>query len=140
MTTIAHASLNAILNAIAAGLLLAGRFRIKEKQDIHGHRRVMVLALGASGVFLVSYLVYHAQVGSVPYPWHDWTRPLYFGILVPHIILAAAMLPFIFMALFRALRQEFDHHRKLVRWVWPVWVFVSFSGVAVYLLLYRPWG
>jgi len=81
-------------------------------------------------------LVYHFKVGSVPYPYHDWTRTAYFAILIPHVILAAVMVPFIIVAVRYALKGRYDRHRKLVRWVWPVWMFVSISGVAVYLMLY----
>lgn len=134
-----HATLNALLNLTAALLLFAGWWMVKRKGDWRAHRTVMLMALGASTVFLVSYLIYHYQVGSVPYPFQDWTRPLYFTILLPHIVLAAVMVPFIIVAVWKALRGNFEGHRKIVRWVWPVWMFVSLSGVAVYLLLYRPW-
>ncbi|MFH0883539.1 MAG: DUF420 domain-containing protein, partial [bacterium] len=92
-----HATLNAFLNALAAGLLLAGRIRIA-RDDMRGHKRFMLMAVTVSGLFLVSYLIYHAQVGSVPYLHHDWTRILYFSILIPHVILAALMVPFIIAA------------------------------------------
>jgi uncharacterized membrane protein YozB (DUF420 family) len=97
----------------------------------------MIAALVASAVFLTTYLIYHYQVGSVPYPYYDWTRPLYFAILIPHVILAAVMVPFIITAVWFALRGQFERHRRIVRWLWPVWMFVSLSGLAVYLLLYR---
>jgi uncharacterized membrane protein YozB (DUF420 family) len=131
-----HATLNAFLNAIASGLLLAGWVRIK-RGDMTGHKRLMLAALTVSALFLVSYLIYHAQVGSVPYPYYDWTRPVYFGVLIPHVILAAVMVPFILWGVTMALRERFDTHRKIMRWTWPVWMFVSMSGVTVYLLLYR---
>lgn len=131
-----HATLNAFLNAISSGLLLAGWWRIKNG-DMAQHKRLMITALTVSALFLISYLIYHAQVGSVPYPFHDWTRPVYFAILIPHVILAAAMVPFILVGFRWALRNDFDRHKKLMRWVWPVWMFVSLSGVTVYLMLYR---
>ncbi|MFH0881741.1 MAG: DUF420 domain-containing protein, partial [bacterium] len=84
----------------------------------------------------VSYLIYHAQVGSVPYLHHDWTRILYFSILIPHVILAALMVPFIIAAVCFALKNDFVRHTKLTVWVWPVWMFVSVSGVVVYVMLY----
>ncbi|MDH3939232.1 MAG: DUF420 domain-containing protein, partial [candidate division Zixibacteria bacterium] len=87
--------------------------------------------------FLTCYLIYHAEVGSVPYPHHDWTRPLYFAILVPHVILAALMVPFILITVWLAWREKFIRHRRLARLVWPVWLFVSISGVVIYLMLYR---
>ena len=96
----------------------------------------MLAALATSALFLASYLVYHARVGSVPYPRHDWTRPVYFGILIPHVILAGVMVPFILLAVLHAWRRRFDRHVRITRWVWPVWLFVSVSGVAIYLMLY----
>lgn len=131
-----HATLNAFLNAISAGLLFAGWWQIKN-DNMDKHKRNMIAALSVSALFLVSYLIYHAQVGSVPYPFHDWTRTVYFVILIPHVILAAVMVPFVLIGFRWALKNEFTKHRKLMRWVWPVWMFVSLSGVAVYLMLYR---
>ncbi len=136
----AHATLNAVLNGSAAVFLLLGWLRIRrDRVNWQAHRNLMVVALALSTAFLISYLVYHAQVGSVPYPFHDWTRPLYFTILIPHVILAGLMTPFIIVLVIAALRQKFTLHRKLARWVWPVWMFVSITGVLVYLMLYRPW-
>jgi uncharacterized membrane protein YozB (DUF420 family) len=96
----------------------------------------MLSALVSSALFLASYLIYHAQVGSVPYPHHDWSRPIYFTILIPHVILAAVMTPFIIAAVVFALRGQFERHKRIVRWLWPVWIFVSISGVVVYVMLY----
>jgi uncharacterized membrane protein YozB (DUF420 family) len=131
-----QATLNASLNLISAFLLLGGYVKIK-RGDREGHRKFMIAALVASGLFLLSYLIYHYQVGSVPYPYHDWTRTLYFVILIPHIILAALMVPFILLAVYFALKEKFDRHTKITRWLWPVWMFVSSSGVVVYLMLYH---
>ena len=98
----------------------------------------MLAALSFSALFLICYLYYHSQVGSVPYERQDWTRPVYFAILVPHIILAALMAPFIIGTVWLALgRGDFHAHARLARWVWPAWIFVSISGVAVYAMLYR---
>jgi uncharacterized membrane protein YozB (DUF420 family) len=135
-----HATVNALLNLGAAFLLVAGWWMIRRVGDWRKHRNVMLAALAVSALFLVSYLIYHAQVGSVPYPYQDWTRTLYFAVLIPHVILAALMVPFIVVAVVQALRHRFEAHRKIVRWVWPTWLFVSLSGVAVYLMLYRPLG
>jgi uncharacterized membrane protein YozB (DUF420 family) len=129
-------TLNACLNGLSALCLCLGYARIR-RRDRSGHRRFMLAALAASALFLASYLAYHSLVGSVPYPRHDWTRPLYFSILVPHIVLAALMVPFVFAVVWRAWRGEFDRHGRLARRVWPVWILVSASGVAVYLMLYR---
>lgn len=136
MTISSLPTLNACLNLIAFGLLLLGYFYIRRGQR-EAHRRTMIAALITSGLFLISYLTYHYYVGSVPYPYFDWTRPIYFAILIPHVILAALMGPFIIFGVRLALTDRFDKHRKLMRWVWPVWVYVSITGVAVYLMLYR---
>lgn len=129
-------AVNAVLNAISTVFLITGYVYVKRgRQDIH--KRFMLAALTSSALFLASYLVYHYQVGSVPYPYHDWTRVLYFIILVPHIILAGIMTPFILIAVWFALKGRTERHRKLVRWVWPVWMYVSVSGVMIYLMLYH---
>jgi putative membrane protein len=131
-----HPTLNAILNAVAACLLLVGFIMIKRGRH-NTHKTFMLAALVASAAFLISYLIYHQQAGSVPYPYHDWTRPIYFAILIPHVILAAVMVPFIILAVVHAYRGRFDRHRRITRWLWWVWMFVSVSGVAIYLMLYR---
>ena len=129
-------TVNALLNALAACLLLWGYVMIRRgRRDTH--KKIMLSALVVSAAFLTTYLIYHAQVGSVPYQHHDWTRPLYFAILIPHIILAGLMVPFIVALVTFALRGNFTRHKRLARWVWPVWMFVSVSGVAVYLMLYH---
>ncbi|GAB4315862.1 MAG: hypothetical protein Kow0074_03650 [Candidatus Zixiibacteriota bacterium] len=129
-------AVNATLNAIAAVLLTWGFVMIRRgRRDTH--RKIMITALVVSAAFLTTYLVYHYEVGSVPYPHHDWTRPVYFAILIPHIILAAVMVPFIIALVTFALRGRFDRHRRLARWVWPVWMFVSVTGVVIYVMLYR---
>ncbi len=129
-------TVNAILNAISALWLLLGYVNIKRGREAT-HKRFMLAALATSALFLTSYLVYHYAVGSVPYPHHDWTRPVYFAILIPHVLLAALMTPFIVVAVRHAFRGRFQKHRRIVRWLWPVWMFVSVSGIAVYLMLYH---
>jgi len=129
-------TINAVLNTISTVLLIIGYIQIKnQRRDTH--KKLMLSALGVSALFLISYLVYHYYVGSVPYPHHDWTRPVYFVILIPHVILAAVMSPFILITVWFALRQKFNNHRRFARWVFPVWLFVSVSGVLVYLMLYQ---
>jgi putative membrane protein len=129
-------TLNALLNLTSAVLLFTGRIEIKRfKPDYH--KKIMITAMVSSLLFLTSYIIYHANVGSVPYSHHDWTRPLYFAILIPHVTLAGVMLPFILLAIYYAFRKRFERHRRLVRLVWPVWMFVSVSGIAVYLMLYH---
>ena len=129
-------TLNACLNALSATLLIRGYLLI-HRGEREAHRKTMVAALFCSGLFLCSYLVYHFSVGSVPYPHHDWTRPIYFAVLIPHVILAALVAPFIILIVLRALKGGFAGHRRLARWVWPVWIYVSNSGVVVYLMLYQ---
>ncbi|MGD9489131.1 MAG: DUF420 domain-containing protein [Calditrichaceae bacterium] len=129
-------TLNAVLNSISALFLILGYINIKRGRR-ERHKKMMIMALTASLFFLISYLIYHAEVGSVPYPYHDWTRPIYFIILIPHIILAAAQTPFIILAVWYALSKRLDKHKALVHWVWPVWMFVSLSGVIIYLMLYQ---
>ncbi len=129
-------TLNAALNTVTSIFLIRGFLAIR-RRDRETHRRWMLTALTGSALFLTSYLIYHVNVGSVPYPHYDWTRPLYFAILIPHVILAGVMTPFILTGVVWALRNRFDRHRKLMRWVWPVWMFVSVSGVVIYLMLYR---
>ena len=129
-------TLNACLNTLCTLLLVRGFLQIRRGAR-QAHQKSMLAALVCSALFLCSYLVYHVQVGSVPYPHHDWTRPLYFAVLIPHIILAAIMAPFVALVVWRAYNQDFARHRRLARWIWPVWIFVSVSGVVVYLMLYR---
>ena len=117
---------NAFLNGLCTIFLLLGFIYIK-RGDIKTHQKCMVTALILSALFLTSYLIYHSQVGSVPYPHRDWTRPIYFAILIPHIILAAVNVPFIIALVWRAYKGEFDRHRRLARWVWPSWIFVSIT-------------
>lgn len=128
-------TVNAIFNSISAVLLIFGRVAIKQGNRDR-HKKIMISAFVSSALFLTTYLIYHYEVGSVPYPYHDWTRPIYFIILIPHVILAGVMTPFILAALYFALKQKFDKHLKLVRWVWPVWIFVSISGIVIYVMLY----
>jgi uncharacterized membrane protein YozB (DUF420 family) len=129
-------TLNAILNSISAVFLILG-FRYIKKGNQQSHKKMMVSALIVSVLFLISYVIYHYNVPSTPYPHHDWTRPLYFSILIPHIILAALMGPFILAAVIFAFKGKFETHKKIVKWIWPVWMFVSVSGVFIYLMLYQ---
>jgi putative membrane protein len=130
------ASVNALLNGCATILLVVGWVQIKRRRDQQAHKRAMVSAVIVSALFLISYLIYHYNVGSVPYPYHDWTRPVYFAILIPHVILATVMVPFILLALWWAFTAQYERHVRVVRWVWPVWMFVSVTGVVIYLMLY----
>jgi putative membrane protein len=129
-------TLNAILNGLCALFLLLGYIQIKQG-NIQRHQKCMVGALVTSVFFLTSYVIYHIQVGSVPYPHHNWTRSVYFAILIPHIILAVVNVPFIILLVWRALQGNFERHKKLARYVWPSWMFVSITGVVIYLMLYQ---
>ena len=129
-------SINASLNAAAAILLVWGYTLIRRKH-IETHRRVMLSAFAVSSLFLVCYLVYHAQVGSVHYTKTGTIRAVYFGILITHTMLAAAVPPLAIVTLSRGLRGRFDKHRRIARWTLPIWLYVSVTGVVVYLMLYR---
>ena len=128
-------AVNALLNGISAILLTLGFINIK-RGNRAVHKCFMIAALVTSALFLTSYVIYHYKIGSVPYPYHDWTRILYFIILIPHVILAALNVPFIVILVYFALKEKFTKHKKLARWVWPVWVYVSVTGVIIYLMLY----
>ncbi|MBV8476734.1 MAG: DUF420 domain-containing protein [Acidobacteria bacterium] len=129
-------ALNATLNGTSAVLLVTGRWFI-----VHGrwrvHRAFMIAALITSLAFLSCYVYFHAHVGSVQFAGKGWSRPLYFTILVSHTILAAAIVPLIAITLSRALRRSFQGHRMIARWTFPLWLYVSVTGVVIYLMLYR---
>jgi uncharacterized membrane protein YozB (DUF420 family) len=129
-------ALNAALNALAALLLVLGWLLIRRRW-IEAHRRVMWSALACSAAFLVSYLVYHAQVGSVRFQGTGAIRSLYFAILISHTLLAAAVPVLALVTLSRALARRFDRHRAIARWTLPIWLYVSVTGVAVYWMLYQ---
>ena len=97
----------------------------------------MLTAFGCSLLFLISYLIYHYQVGSVPFKGQGWIRPVYFAILLSHTILAAAVVPLALITLRRAVRENFSAHRRIARWTFPIWFYVSVTGVIVYLMLYH---
>jgi len=105
-------------------------------QNIKAHRACMLSAFASSTLFLISYLVYHYQVGSVPFAGRGWIRSVYFAILLTHTMLAAAVVPLALITLFRALRERFDAHRRIARWTFPIWLYVSVTGVIVYAMLY----
>ena len=128
--------LDAVLNGTSATLLCAGYYFIRNKRISH-HRRCMVLALISSTLFLVSYLTYHFQVGSVHYRGTGWTRPVYFSILLTHTILAVVILPMVLITVTRALKGRIEKHRQIARWTLPVWLYVSVTGVVIYWMLYQ---
>ena len=128
--------INATLNGCSAILLITGRIMIG-RGKIAAHRAVMLTALATSSLFLVSYLYYHAHVGSVHFRGTGWSRPIYYTILTSHTLLAIVIVPMVLITLRRALRERFDRHRAIARWTFPLWLYVSVTGVVIYLMLYR---
>jgi putative membrane protein len=129
-------ALNAGLNS-AAGLCLVMGYVFIRRGNVLAHRRCMLFAFGLSAAFLVSYVIHHAGAGSVPYRGPESLRFLYRVVLVPHVILAAAVVPLALVTIFRGLRDQRRNHRKLARVTLPIWLYVSVSGVAVYWMVYR---
>jgi len=129
-------SVNAVLNSLSALLLLVGYLFIR-RGKVWAHRLFMLSALTASTLFLISYLTYHFQVGSVPFQGQGWIRWIYFTILISHTILAAVIVPLVLLTLFRALKGNFERHKRIARWTLPLWLYVSVTGVVVYWMLYR---
>lgn len=129
-------ALNAALNTTSAVLLVLGYRSIRQGRA-RAHRAFMVAAFLVSALFLVSYLIYHGQVGSVRFTGAGWIRPVYFSILISHIVLAAVILPLVLLTLTRAMRAQFGRHRRIARWTLPVWLYVSVTGVLVYWMLYH---
>ena len=129
-------AVNASLNATSTLFLVIGWLFIR-RRDMRRHRFCMWTAFAASGLFLASYLVYHANVGSVPYGGDGVLRIVYFAILITHVVLAAVILPLALVTLSRALSRRFDRHRAIARWTLPIWLYVSVTGVVIYLMLYR---
>jgi uncharacterized membrane protein YozB (DUF420 family) len=130
-------AVNATLNAISGVLLLVGYVLIRARR-IALHRRFMIAAFVASSLFLVCYVIYHAQVGSVRFTRYGIVRPIYFTILITHVTLAAVVLPMAIVTLSRGLGSRFSQHRRIARWTFPIWMYVSVTGVLVYVLLYQP--
>jgi uncharacterized membrane protein YozB (DUF420 family) len=128
--------INASLNGASTILLLVGRWFISQRR-IAAHRVMMVTAVITSTLFLISYLYYHAHVGSVRFQGTGWSRTVYFTILVSHVVLAAGIVPLVIITLTRALRERFDRHRAIARWTFPLWLYVSVTGVLVYFMLYH---
>jgi putative membrane protein len=129
-------ALNAVLNATSAILLSAG-YRFIRRRQITAHKRCMLTACVTSALFLMSYLTYHYYVGSMPFHGQGWVRPLYFTILISHTTLAATIMPLAIITLFRAWKADFRKHARLARWTWPIWMYVSVTGVIIYVMLYQ---
>jgi uncharacterized membrane protein YozB (DUF420 family) len=129
-------ALNASLNATAAVLLAIG-YTLIRRGRIRQHRAVMIAACAVSTLFLVSYVIYHANIGSRPFTGRGPVRIVYFAILITHVVLAAAVLPLAIVTLSRGLRGRFERHLAIARWTLPIWLYVSVTGAIVYLMLYR---
>ena|SRR5579872_1009934 len=125
---------NATFNSLSALCLLAGYWRIRRKDRVT-HRRFMLSATFFSALFLVSYIVYHSYYGDTHFPGQGWVRPAYFTLLISHILLSMVALPLIFTTLYASLSGRFGLHRKVARWTFPIWMYVSVTGVAVFLVL-----
>lgn len=129
-------ALNASLNALSAVLIVTGYVMIRRgRRELH--KRFMLAALATSTAFLVSYVVYHANAGSRPFQGVGMIRVVYFGILITHVILAAVIVPLVLTTVVRGLRAQLDRHVKIARWTLPLWLYVSVTGVVIYLMLYR---
>ena len=129
-------AVNAGLNATSAVLLSCGYVCIRRKQ-VAAHGICMASAFVVSTVFLISYLTYHAHIGSKHFAGEGWVRPVYFAILLTHTVLAAAIVPLALTTLYRAVRKEFDRHKRIARWTLPLWLYVSVTGVIIYFMLYH---
>lgn len=136
-------TVNAALNGAAAVLLTAGFISIRRRR-VHLHRAFMLSALAASALFLASYLIYHYNTGTTRFTGVGWVRPVYFTILISHTFLAALIVPLVLVTLYRALKADFKRHKRIARWTLPVWLYVSVTGIIVYLMLYHlypdTWG
>jgi putative membrane protein len=129
-------SLNAALNGLASIFLITAYALIRNgRRELH--KRFMLAALVTSALFLASYVTYHANAGSRPFPGQGVIRVVYFAILIPHVLLAATILPLALVTTARGLRSQFDHHVRIARWTLPLWLFVSVTGVVIYLMLYQ---
>jgi putative membrane protein len=129
-------TINATLNGASAVLLVTAHRMIKRGR-MATHRALMLAAVGTSTLFLISYLYYHAHVGSVRFQGHGWSRPVYFTILISHTILAATIVPLVIITLTWAVRGRFNRHRAIARWTYPIWLYVSVTGVVIYAMLYH---
>jgi uncharacterized membrane protein YozB (DUF420 family) len=128
--------INAVLNASTCVLLIVARVQIARRK-IPSHRAWMLAALAVSALFLVSYIAYHLTSPIFVFRGHGLVRPIYYALLISHVLLAAIAIPMILVTAWRGLHRSDDRHRRLARWTWPVWMYVSVSGVVVYLMLYQ---
>jgi uncharacterized membrane protein YozB (DUF420 family) len=129
-------ALNATLNGTSGALLLIGRVLIARGR-VAAHRACMIAAMMASALFLICYLFFHYKVGNILFLGKGWARPVYFTILISHVLLAILIVPLAVITLNRGLRARYDKHRAIARWTWPLWMYVSVTGVIVYFMLYQ---
>jgi putative membrane protein len=129
-------ALNAVLNATSAAFLVAGYVLIR-RRNVTLHRRCMLAALGSSALFLTSYVIYHLNTGSRPFPGLGAARVVYFAILISHVVLATAILPLALTTAARGLSAQYERHVRIARWTLPLWLYVSVTGVIIYLMLYQ---
>lgn len=129
-------TVNATLNTISAILLTIGYLLIRQRK-IEAHKRCMLAAFAVSVLFLISYVIYHANAGSKPFEQQGWIRPVYFTILISHIILAFVIVPLALRTLYLAWRERFEQHRRIAKITLPIWLYVSVTGVLIYLMLYQ---
>src|SRR5215813_8311140 len=134
-----HAALNATLNGATSVLLTAGYVAIRSGK-VALHKALMISAFVVSTAFLISYLAYHYRVGHVAFQGQGWIRPVYFTLLLTHTVLAAVIVPMIIITIRRAWLERFDKHRIIARWTLPLWIYVSVTGVIVYLMVYQLYG
>ncbi len=128
--------LQATLNMIAAGLMGVAYYHIR-KQNRVAHKAFMIAALAVSGLFLISYLIYHAKVGNIPFAGEGFIRPVYFSILVSHVLLAVVIVPMVVITITYAFKGNFTRHRRIARWTLPLWLYVSMTGVVIYLMAFH---
>lgn len=129
-------ALNASLNGTSAVFLLTGRVLIAKKRML-AHRFCMIAAVAASSLFLACYVFFHYKVGNILFLGQGWSRPVYFSILISHVILAIVIVPLAVITLTRGLNGRYAQHRTIARWTWPLWMYVSVTGVVVYFMLYQ---
>jgi uncharacterized membrane protein YozB (DUF420 family) len=129
-------ALNAILNGTSGVFLISGYILIRSGHSTL-HKRCMLAALASSALFMTSYVIYHANTGSRPFPGQGAIRVIYFAILITHVVLAATIVPLALMTATRGLRSQFDRHVRIARWTLPIWLYVSVTGVVIYLMLYQ---
>lgn len=129
-------TLNAVLNSFSAIFLMTGYVYIK-RQKREAHKKAMLTAFTISALFLVSYVIYHYTAGATTFTAEGWIRPVYFTILITHTVLATVILPPILILLYRAWNKQYTKHAKLARWTFPAWLYVSVTGVIIYLILYH---